>query len=80
MKRVAFVVTALVVLAGASSACAGVNEPTAPPSRRAGTAQAEDAAKVAEGCNRFAFDLYAHLLRQEGNLFLSPYSISTAWR
>jgi serpin B len=35
-------------------------------------------AKVAEGCNRFAFDLYAHLLRQEGNLFLSPYSISTA--
>ncbi len=75
MKRVAFVVTALVVLAGASSACAAVNEPTVPPQD---AAQAEDAAKVAEGCNRFAFDLYAHLLRQEGNLFLSPYSISTA--
>ena len=75
MKRVAFVVTALVVLAGASSACAVVNEPTAPPQD---AAQAEDAAKVADGCNRFAFDLYAHLLHQEGNLFLSPYSISTA--
>jgi len=35
-------------------------------------------AKVADGCNRFAFDLYAKLKDQEGNLFLSPYSISTA--
>ncbi|HUX03206.1 MAG: serpin family protein [Phycisphaerae bacterium] len=33
---------------------------------------------VAEGCNRFAFDLYARLKAEEGNLFLSPYSISTA--
>jgi serpin B len=69
MKRLMLLVTGLVVLAGASSACAVVEQPTAP---------AEDVAKVAEGCNQFAFDLYAHLLRQEGNLFLSPYSISTA--
>jgi serpin B len=33
---------------------------------------------VADGCNRFAFDLYARLKGAEGNLFLSPYSISTA--
>jgi len=42
------------------------------------TVPTEDAAQVAEGCNRFAFDLYAHLKGTEGNLFLSPYSISTA--
>ena len=78
MKCLMLLVMGLVVLAGASSACAAAEQPTAPPSRRAGTAQAEDVAKVAEGCNQFAFDLYAHLLRQEGNLFLSPYSISTA--
>ncbi|HUS45663.1 MAG TPA: serpin family protein [Phycisphaerae bacterium] len=39
---------------------------------------ATDQAKVAEAVNRFAFDLYAKLKDQEGNLFLSPYSISTA--
>ena len=76
MKRIA--VGMAVVLVLASGVFAVEEKPTAPPSRRAGTAQAEDVAKVAEGCNRFAFDLYAHLLRQEGNLFFSPYSISTA--
>jgi len=76
MKRIA--VGMAMVLALASGAWGGEKKPTAPPSRRAGTAQAEDAAKVAEGCNRFAFDLYARLKGAEGNLFLSPYSISTA--
>jgi len=76
MKRIAVGMAMVLVLAG--GAWAVEKKPTAPPSRRAGTAQAEAAAKVADGCNRFAFDLYAHLLRQEGNLFLSPYSISTA--
>jgi serpin B len=33
---------------------------------------------VAEGNNRFALELYAKLREQEGNLFFSPYSISTA--
>ena len=33
---------------------------------------------VAEGNTAFALDLYAHLRTQEGNLFFSPYSISTA--
>ncbi|MHC4743091.1 MAG: serpin family protein, partial [Planctomycetota bacterium] len=33
---------------------------------------------LAEGNNNFAFDLYAKLRTTEGNLFLSPYSISTA--
>jgi serpin B len=33
---------------------------------------------VVEGNSRFAFDLYARLREKEGNLFLSPYSISAA--
>jgi serpin B len=76
MKRIAIGMAMVLVLA--SGVWAVEKKPTVPPSRRTGTAQAEDAAKVADGCNRFAFDLYAHLLRQEGNLFFSPYSISTA--
>jgi serpin B len=33
---------------------------------------------VAKGNNQFAFDLYGKLRTEKGNLFLSPYSISTA--
>jgi serpin B len=36
------------------------------------------AEKVIQGNTAFAFDLYAHLKGQQGNLFFSPYSISTA--
>ena len=39
----------------------------------------DDAAeKIVQGNNAFAFDLYAQLKDTEGNLFYSPYSISTA--
>ncbi len=37
-----------------------------------------DAVAVVKGNNRFAFELYHRLSGAEGNLFLSPYSISTA--
>jgi serpin B len=37
-----------------------------------------DLSPVVEGNTAFALDLYAHLATAEGNLFLSPYSISTA--
>lgn len=37
-----------------------------------------EARNVAGSSNRFAFDLYQRVRRQEGNLFLSPGSISTA--
>ena len=40
-------------------------------------ASREDVAALAEGGNEFAFDLYAEL-SGDGNLFFSPYSISTA--
>jgi serpin B len=37
-----------------------------------------DTQTLVQGNNVFALDLYAQLKTQEGNLFLSPYSISTA--
>jgi serpin B len=37
-----------------------------------------DAAKVAQDANAFAHELYAKLAQRDGNLFFSPYSISTA--
>ena len=33
---------------------------------------------IAAGNNKFALELYQRLQSQQGNLFLSPYSISTA--
>jgi serpin B len=38
----------------------------------------DDARAVVQGNNVFASDLYAQLSKKEGNLFFSPYSISTA--
>ena len=34
--------------------------------------------EVVQGNNQFAIDIYARLRQQPGNLFLSPYSLSTA--
>src|SRR5215510_13720384 len=60
----------IVALAGAALAGAAAGQP-------AGRV-APDVAKVAQGNNVFAFDLYARLRDKDGNLFYSPYSISTA--
>jgi serpin B len=38
----------------------------------------EDAKAVGKGNNAFALDLYAQLSNEKGNLFFSPYSISSA--
>lgn len=40
--------------------------------------QQQDAKEVAQGNNQFALDLFAQLRRQPGNMFFSPYSISSA--
>ena len=45
------------------------------PSRTAGP---EDVRRVVEGNNQFALKLYQALSAEQGNLFFSPYSISTA--
>ena len=69
MKYLTAVTTALVVLLAGTTGLVGGGPGAKAPA---------DKAKVAEAVNRFAFDLYAKLKDQEGNLFLSPYSISTA--
>ena len=38
----------------------------------------EGVSQVVDGNNEFAFDLYDELKSEEGNMFFSPYSISTA--
>ena len=40
--------------------------------------KASEPAALVQGNNAFALDMYGRLGRQPGNLFLSPYSISTA--
>jgi serine protease inhibitor len=49
-----------------------------PLSRAEGVKDGEPSAKVVEGNNRFALDLYGRLRDRPGNLFMSPYSLSTA--
>lgn len=46
--------------------------------KEASTADSENIPAIVEGNTAFALDLYARLAEQEGNLFFSPYSISTA--
>jgi len=59
----------MTVLAAMCSSCAGN-------ARQAGSS--DDVKQVAAGNNRFALQLYQKLQTEGGNLFLSPYSISTA--
>jgi serpin B len=58
----------LFVLAGSALAQVTLTEGVPPPSFQA----------VAQGNNAFACDLYARLSKSKGNLFFSPYSISSA--
>ena len=43
-----------------------------------GVTDQADLAAVVKGNNAFAFDLYSSIAKEKGNLFLSPYSISSA--
>jgi len=55
------------------------NTPEEKKSAKEATSEAvTDTMKLAQDNNAFAFDLYARLSQQEGNIFFSPYSISTA--
>jgi serpin B len=69
MKRVlAFAVTALLAAVPAATLTQG----------QQGKAVPEDARAVVKGNTEFALGLYDKLRTRDGNLFLSPYSISTA--
>lgn len=49
------------------------------PGTKLDNVNAADQAEVTRGNNAFAVDLYGHLRQQNGNLFFSPESISTAF-
>lgn len=82
MNRAAGLILALLFLAAMPAACEyrGSGEPTTnPPEERTLPAEVtEDAAAVVEAAHQFAFDLHRALRDREGNLFFSPYSLSTA--
>jgi len=59
----------LLVLTGTAAGCFGADEPIT---------REKTEEFVVEGNNKFALQLYAKLREQEGNLFFSPCSISTA--
>ncbi|MFC1738393.1 serpin family protein [Planctomycetota bacterium] len=70
MKAIQCISIVSVVMAAVVS-CRAENEPAATSKRPAQQI-------VVEGNNKFALELYAKLQSEEGNLFFSPYSISTA--
>jgi serpin B len=86
------VLVAIIALGIVIAGCTGTQStmgPTVPPTGQAtpgdqpGMGDATDnATRVAEGNNQFAFDLYARLIQNPdyagANLFFSPYSISSA--
>jgi serpin B len=71
MMRNVALLTVLLLLGG----CAG-NAPER--SKPAVATERVDAGPFVRGSNRFAFELYQQLSKKDGNLFLSPYSITTA--
>ncbi len=78
----------LALALGAGAGCGPSPQTPAPPPNDAdarpvtpadlGPDAARDAAALADASNRFAFDLYGRLRGREGNLFFSPYSLSSA--
>ena len=81
MKRSAIVLlvfaTAAVGLA-VSSGSADMDKKTPANANRALSVNPADIKALVQGNNEFAFDLYKQLSKKEGNVFFSPYSISTA--
>jgi serpin B len=67
MKRAA-VLLCLVLLPAVPATAAGPSDPGVPP----------DVRTLVQGNNAFALDLLARLREKDGNVFYSPYSISTA--
>ncbi|MBC8468200.1 MAG: serpin family protein [Planctomycetes bacterium] len=63
----------VLILTIVSAAMAGLQ-----PAERATAKEKTDKQLVVAGNNEFAFELYSKLRSSEGNLFFSPYSISTA--
>jgi len=77
MPQNGFVCAGLALLAGLAVILAAAAPTPAAPRTRAKEVDA-DVAAISGAVNGFAFDLYAQLAAEKGNLFYSPQSISTA--
>ena len=78
-------IVTLVILTLLIGACTAGEEPAAAPDLRSDVSRESDpdvtpgnVGEVVAGNNRFALDLFHAVAETEGNLFFSPYSISTA--
>ena len=69
MRMLAMILTGLVLMT--SPGCTAGQEPSE-------TVTNLDRDIVVQGNNQFALELYQNLRDREGNVFFSPYSISTA--
>ncbi|HJX03935.1 MAG TPA: serpin family protein, partial [Dehalococcoidia bacterium] len=80
MKRVLLVILAICLLGSAACTLPASADVVKSDKQRvtAPSVSAGDMAVLVEGNTRFAFDLYRQLSVGEGNLFLSPHSISLA--
>jgi len=67
MRKIGLALLVVVILSCSTTGSMKTEEP-----------RAEPAETVATGANRFALDFYGQVRTREGNLFCSPYSVSTA--
>jgi len=80
MNRITRTLYILPVAGLIALSCAGSpTEPDPFDARQLSADLREEADEVVAGNNTFALDLYGNLRAEEGNLFLSPFSISTAF-
>lgn len=74
-----YLLSALAIIVLVSGISTGQEAPKDPrDARRVPLEDLKDMQSVVESSNAFALDLYAAIREQDGNLFLSPFSISTA--
>jgi len=84
MKAIKFILSKsekfgfILVVAIAATSCLGWQQTIKADKNVAKLALSEVESAIVEGNNKFAIDLYDKLKTREGNLFFSPYSISTA--
>jgi serpin B len=80
IKNTVFLCSLFLALAVAATSCEEIAEPVDPiQERQLPESIRAAAATVTDGNNRFALDLYQVLRKEEGNLFYSPFSVSTAF-
>lgn len=78
MKRTLLILIALLSVIGVLAGTLSAQSKTSPPLANDRASTPRGVKTVVSANNRFAFDLYARLSKSGGNIFYSPYSISSA--